>query len=74
MIFGEGQQASYDFRDQLAPVEAGAQIGGSWRAYKQFLIFADLKYSFNNIFKSGGYMEYINMHPLYLGLGFGYHF
>lgn len=74
IVFGADQQASYDFKDQISPIEAGAQIGGSWRAYKHFLVFADLKYSFSNIFKSGGYMEYINMHPLYFSLGFGYLF
>lgn len=74
LIFDSDAKASYTFKDQLSPFESGIQVGGNWRAYRHFSIFADLKYSFTNVFKSHSYMSYTNMHPLYLGLGFSYLF
>lgn len=74
IVFEDGAKASYEFKDQLSPFEGGMQIGGSWRAYKHFLVFADMKYSFSNIFKSKSFMAYNNMHPLYMTVGFSYLF
>lgn len=74
LTFGADDKASFDFKNELRRFETGMQVGGSWKAYGHFLVFADLKYSFNNIFKSKSYMAYNNMHPLYVSLGFSYLF
>lgn len=66
--------ASYDFSENLRRFAWGAQIGGSWRAFKHFTVNADLTYNINGIFKKDFKTISFKLHPIYVNLGFGYHF
>lgn len=74
MVFSNNAKASYSFKDQLSAFESGIQLGGSWRAYKHFLVFSELKYALTGVFPSKSLMAYNNMHTLYMSLGFSYLF
>lgn len=74
IVYEKGQQASYDFDDDLRRSYWGVQLGGSWLAYRHFSINADLTYSFNNIFRSNFTTVRNTLHPLYFNIGFGYSF
>lgn len=74
ILFSADQRASYDFSDALNPYEMGLQVGGTWRAYRHFSVFADLKYSFTPLFKSHFEAISFKMYPLYLSAGFSYLF
>lgn len=72
--FGKDPKTPYSFKDHLAPFVVGMQLGGCAQVYRGFLVFVDLKYGFNSIFKSGFTAMPGAMHTLYLGAGFGYRF
>ncbi len=74
LLFEGGKTATYDFSSNLRHVHYGAQIGGSWHAYRNFSINADLTWGFNDIFESDFKTITFNMYPIYLNLGFGYKF
>ena len=67
-------EATYDFSDDLRSFAWGAQLSGSWRAFKHLNVFADLTWGLNDIFKSDFTVIQFNMYPIYLNLGFGYAF
>lgn len=72
--FSNGQTASYDFSNHLRHWHWGTLIGGSWQAFKHFNINAELSYGINNIFKKDFKTITFNMYPIYMNIGFGYHF
>lgn len=72
--YKDGNRAAYEFDGDLRRWMWGAQIGGSWRAYRHFSVNADLSYSFNNIFRKDFTTVRNTLHPLYLNIGFGYTF
>lgn len=74
IVYTDGQRAAYEFNGDLRRTLWGAQVGGSWRAYRHFSVNADVTYSFNNIFKGGFTTVRNTLHPLYLNIGFGYSF
>lgn len=74
IVYTDGNQAAYEFNDDLRKSMCGAQIGGSWRAYRHFSVNADLTYSFKNIFRSGFTTVKNTLHPLFFNIGFGYTF
>lgn len=74
IVYTDGNQAAYEFDDDLRKNTWGAQIGGSWRAYRHFSVNADLSYSFNNIFRKNFTTVTNTLHPLFVNIGFGYTF
>ena len=72
--FSNGQTASYDFSNHLQHWHWGTLIGGSWQAFKHFNINAELTYGINNIFKKDFKTITFDMYPIYMNIGFGYHF
>lgn len=74
IVYTDGNQAAYEFNDDLRKWTWGAQIGGSWCAYRHFSVNADLTYAFNNIFRNGFTTVTNTLHPLFFNIGFGYTF
>lgn len=74
IVFGADQQATYDFRDEMSTMQWGAQVGGSWRAYKHFHVNMDLTWGFSDLFKKDFEAITFNMYPIFLQVGFGYQF
>ena len=72
--FSNRQTASYDFSNHLRHWHWGTLIGGSWQAFKHFNINAELTYGTNNIFKKDFKTITFDMYPIYMNIGFGYHF
>lgn len=72
--FPAGERATYDFTDRLSRFEAGMQVGGSWRAYKHFLVYAEMRASFTPIFPGSFATLPTRLYPLYLSTGFSYLF
>lgn len=72
--FPAGERATYDFTDQLSRFEAGMQVGGSWRAYRHFLVYAELRASFTPIFPDSFTALTTRLYPMYISTGFSYHF
>ena len=70
---GEGR-GPYDFSDEINTFQWGAQIGGEYSLAKNFDIFANLDYDFNNVFKKDFTAITFAMHNIYLNIGFGYKF
>ncbi|MHC5202492.1 porin family protein [Myroides sp. LJL110] len=66
--------ANYDFSDQLRKSIYGIEIGSSWKATRNFNVFANLNMGLNNIFRSDFKTITFDMYPIYLNVGFGYTF
>ncbi len=67
-------EATYDFSDDLRHFAWGAQLSGSWRAFKHLNVFADLTWGLNDVFKSDFTVIQFDMFPIYMNMGFGYVF
>lgn len=74
IAFANGQSTTYDFGANLRRVLYGAQVGGTWRAFRHFTVNADLTWNFNDIFEHSFKTVTFNMYPIYLNIGFGYRF
>lgn len=74
IIFAEDQKSTFDFSDELSRFEAGMQVGGSWHAYKHFLVYAELRASFTPIFPNSFSTIPMNLYPVYVSTGFSYLF
>lgn len=74
IVFEKDASAGYDFSKELRAFQWGAQLGGSWRAFKHFTVNADLTYNINGIFKSSFQTISFPLYPIYLNVGFGYRF
>ena len=72
--FSNKQTTSYDFSNHLRHWHWGTLIGGSWQAFKHFNINAEFTYGINNIFKKDFKTITFDMYPIYMNIGFGYHF
>ena len=66
--------ATYDFSDDIRNFNWGAQLGGSWRAFRQFSVFGDMTWAFNSIFKDDFKSISFDMYNIYLNIGFAYTF
>lgn len=67
-------QASYDFSDDLRTFQWGLQAGTEWKAFKHLIVYADLTWGLNSIFKKDFETITFSMYPIYLNVGFGYSF
>lgn len=67
-------RASYDFSDELRKFQWGAQIGAEWQAFKHLIVYADLTWGLNDIFRKDFDTITFAMYPVYLNVGFGYSF
>lgn len=72
--FTDGKTSTYDFSSNLRHLEWGAQIGGTWRAFKHFTVNADLTWAFNGIFEKDFKTISFGLYPVYMNVGFGYRF
>ena len=72
--FSGDNRASYDFSDNLRKFQWGAQIGTEWKAFKHLIVYADLTWGLNDIFKKDFDTIAFAMYPIYLNIGFGYAF
>lgn len=70
---GEGR-GPYDFSNEIRTFQWGSQIGGEYSLNKNFNIFANLEYDFNDVFKKDFSAITFTMHNIYLNIGFGYKF
>lgn len=74
IVYEKGQQATYEFDNDLRHFTWGMQAGGSWRAYRHFSVNLNVTYAFNNIFRKGFTTVRNTLHPIYGNIGFGYRF
>lgn len=74
IVFSNEDRTPYSFKDALRPYEFGFQLGGSVRVYRNFLVFADMKFGFNNIFKKDFTAISFPMYPMYFATGFSHLF
>lgn len=72
--FAGDNRASYDFSDELRRFQWGAQIGAEWQAFKHLIVYADLTWGLNDIFRKDFDTITFAMYPVYLNVGFGYSF
>lgn len=72
--FSGDNRASYDFSNQLRTFQWGMQAGMKWKAFKHLIVYADLTWGLNEIFKSSFETISFPMYPIYLNAGFGYAF
>ena len=74
IVFNEGGKANYNFSDDLRLFQWGGQLGAEWHLNKHFILFPELNYGINGIFKSEFKSISFALHNIYLNLGFGYKF
>lgn len=72
--FDKESRATYDFGDELRDFHWGFQGGASWDATGHFSLHANLMWGCNDIFKKSFKTVSFALYPIYLNLGFGYHF
>jgi hypothetical protein len=72
--FENGNKANYNFDGHLRSFQWGAQVGGSWRAYRHFWVNADLTWGLSDVFEHSFKTVSFNLYPIYLNVGFGYQF
>lgn len=72
--FEDESLAAYDFSEDLRTFEWGTQVGAEWKAKRNFIVFTDMTYGFNDIFNTHFSSIDFAMHNLYLNIGFGYKF
>lgn len=72
--FSGDSQAPYDFSDDLRSFQWGVRIGAEWKAFKHLIVYGDLSWGLNDIFKSDFETITFAMYPIYLNIGFGYAF
>lgn len=66
--------ATYDFSNDIQNFNWGAQFGARFRAYRQFSVYGDLSWAFNNIFKKDFTGISFKMYNIYMNIGFAYTF
>lgn len=74
IVFSNQDRTPYSFKEDLRKYEFGLQLGGSVRAYQNFLVFCDVKIGFTNIFRSNFHGISFPMYPIYIGTGFSHLF
>ena len=74
VTFENDARANYNFSNELRLFQWGAQLGAEWYLNKYFILFPELNYGINGIFKSNFNSISFTMHNIYLNLGFGYKF
>ena len=74
IVFNEGGKANYNFSDDLRLFQWGGRLGAEWHLNKHFILFPELNYGINGIFKSEFKSISFALHNIYLNLGFGYKF
>ena len=74
VVFENGTKANYNFSNDLRLFQWGAQLGAEWHLNKHFILFPELNYGINGIFKPDFKSISFAMHNIYLNLGFGYKF
>lgn len=67
-------EASYDFSDDLRKTSWGLDAGAEWKAYKHLVVYSDLTWGLNSIFKKDFRSVSFKMYNIYLNFGFGYIF
>lgn len=72
--FQDDNKASYDFSNNLRTFQWGLQAGTEWKAFKHLIVYADLTWGLNDIFKKDFETITFSMYPIYLNVGFGYAF
>ena len=72
--FTGDSQAPYDFSDDLRNFQWGVQAGVEWKAFKHLIVYGDLSWGLNDIFKKDFETITFAMYPIYLTVGFGYAF
>lgn len=70
----EVSEASYDFSRDLRTFSWGIDAGAEWKAYKHLLVYSDLTWGLNSIFKKDFKSVSFKMYNIYLNFGFGYLF
>lgn len=70
----EVSEASYDFSRDLRTFSWGIDAGAEWQAYKHLLVYSDLSWGLNSIFKKDFKSISFKMYNVYLNFGFGYLF
>lgn len=74
VVFDSESKADYDFGSNLRDFHWGIQAGVEWHLLTHFSLNANLMWGCNGIFKSDFKTITFPMYPIYLNLGFGYHF
>ena len=74
VVFENGTKANYNFSNDLRLFQWGGQLGAEWHLNKHFILFPELNYGINGIFKSEFKSISFALHNIYFNLGFGYKF
>ena len=70
----EGEWATYDFSDDLRPLQWGLTVGVDWQLMQQFGVSADLNWGCSGIFKSSFKTVEQTLYPIYGTIGVFYQF
>lgn len=74
VVFDTDSRATYDFGSDLRKFHWGWQGGVDWNVISHFSVHANLMWGCNSIFNSDFKTVSFTMFPIYLNVGFGYHF
>lgn len=66
--------ATYDFSRDVKKFNWGGQFGARFRAYRQFSVYGDLTWAFNDTFKKDFTGISFKMYNIYFNVGFAYTF
>ena len=70
----EGEWATYDFSDEMRPLQFGVGVGADWLLGSCFGLSADLDWGLTGIFKSEFTTVEQTLYPIYGTIGAFYHF
>lgn len=70
----EGEWATYDFSDEMRPLQWGIAVGVDWQLMQQFGISADLNWGCSGVFKGSFKTIEQTLHPIYGTIGLYYQF
>ena len=70
----EGEEANYDFSDDLQTFQWGIDLGAEWKVTNHLIVYSDLTWSVNPLFAKEFRGISFDMYNIYLNVGFGYTF
>ncbi|NCA87048.1 MAG: PorT family protein [Clostridia bacterium] len=74
IIFEDDNKGPYDFSDDLRVFQWGVMAGGEWSLQQHLLLFSELTWGLNDLFKKDFESVTFSMYSIYLNIGFGYRF
>lgn len=70
----EGEWATYDFSDEMRPLQFGLGVGVDWRVHQQIGVSADLNWGLTGVFENDFKTIEQTLYPIYATIGVFYQF